>query len=243
MAFAVRIRVEPRTGALVGVNQEIWTKFVKSLAGGSFLNLSGVIIECGKEEKSVRDILETPYKDINEVDLCFLESLAIQGKLYLVACGSLVSLVNGVNGIFNARLNSAIPVTTEQAKKLTKFGTQPYRSLNGLLVVGNKPSLRRGQSSWDPDLLKDIVKKLTKDYQINIKLKEVRFEVLLHENKMYVELTYDGRYCLTCYGRLSEYNPAVILAIAIGSFNHEIGALREGKASVVKEGDVTLETV
>jgi len=238
MAFQFIIEVQPYQHTIAGLDTTSWKNFTGSLSRGALVNLGGAVVKLGKTEKTVKQILETKYGDVVEIDLAFLESLAQNGKLFLSAFGAMITLVNGVNGVFNSRETVAIHIPTNHAADLmAKFGKVGFRMLDsGVLTVGPKPICHRGKSIWDKNLLDDIMGYLRSNYKTKVKFEECKFDVLIKGNTMFVEFTYQGKFCATFRGRYLEYHPAVVLAIAAGGFDDQVQAYKSGKKNIFKEG-------
>jgi hypothetical protein len=223
MPYTVEITLDPYTNSLVDLNRKTWELLIKSVHGGTLLNLGGFTVRLGDKKKSVRDILATKYDNIDEIDLSFLELLNNSGKLILASFGSMITMVNSVNGILNSRVGSAIWVDLQHPTVIPPTDGTPYRLRNEDLYIGPNPvgGVRRGDALFDPDVLDTIVSQASKMVS-TIRLKELRFGIRIVGNEMFVELTYDGRYSAAFVGKMSVINPTSILLASIRGFDEYV---------------------
>jgi len=235
MAFVTTISLTKLELSEKSLSREGWEAFIKGFTRGVVSNLGGVWISYQNKERTVQAILEKKYEQLDELDIVFIHSLFLRGKLYLGAFGSFTTLVNVANAVFDSRRASAIPIPTHRVKTFSALASTPFRMLKSL-SVGKNPTLRRGDSYWDPGLLDAIVRIIRENFHADMKrIAEFRFDCFYAIDRMYVELTWNGRFAATFVGKPLELNPAIILAIAIAGFDDQLRAMQSGEKTVVKE--------
>jgi len=226
MPYTVVITLDPYTKSLVGLNKEAWDSLIKSVHGGTLLNLGGFAVRLGEETKSVRDVLATKFSEVRDIDLSFIELLNNSGKLILASFGSMITMVNSVNGILNSRVGSAILVNSELPTGVPSDDKTPFRFRGKEILVGAKPEngVKRGQAIFDPAVLESLYLKTSKHVRY-LNLKELRFGVRFVKGEMFVEFTYEGKYGCSFVGSLGANSPVSILAMAIVGFDKYVGGL------------------
>lgn len=245
MDLEVFIRLPAVATPATTIDATAWKHFVGGFSRGVVLNLGGIIIVLGNKRKTLRAILETSYANLTEIDVRFVQSLVVHGKLYLGSFGSFTTLVNVANGVFDSRKAASIPIPTHRVGMFSALKAIPFRMQNEMLLVGSKPTMRRGASMWDASVVDQVIRILNKNFNVTNKIKDFRFDVYINMDKMYVELTYDGKYSVSFNGKYLELNPAIILGIAIGGFDDQIREAMNGNVNVIKTSldEVKLEDV
>jgi len=233
MPYTVEISVDPYTKSLVSLDRKSWELLIKSIHGGTLLNLGGFVARLGNNRKSVREILSTKFEHLQEIDLAFLEMLNNSGKLILASFGSMITMVNSVNGMLNSRVGSAIWVDLQHPTEIPPSDGTPYHLKNKILVVGTNHvgGIKRGEALFDASVLEKIVSQAAK-MTSTVRLKELRFGVRVIKNEMFVEFTYDGRYSAAFVGKMSVINPTSILLAAIRGFDAYIRNLTTNNETV-----------
>lgn len=230
MSFKITIQLPaqiPGEGPLV--EKRDMQKFYESLPRGNLIYFGHVFFKVNRKIVPLREVLGLTYEEFSEAHFAVVKALINDGKILLTHLGALVNLVNVANGTWNARFASAVSIDLGLVQSLKDLNQRKWAINQSILLVGDKPTVQRGESRWDPKALDIIYKEITSEYVFYCDVRKITMDVALMGKFVVYEMQYEGDFFRSYKAPLDGRNSAwATLAISLAAYSkylESIGAL------------------